>query len=90
MLVEQYKTRYSEASRFGKSQVAAEVVAEWRKLQPKGRFLTRTDPAKVRQQWRSFLYYLARLFLTCQCSTLPCLDSEQGDESTYHDIGDKE
>ncbi|CAB9512536.1 Transcriptional regulator [Seminavis robusta] len=44
-LVNQFKTRYSAASRANKPLVADEVVQIWRKLDPPGRFLIRTHPS---------------------------------------------
>jgi hypothetical protein len=57
-LINQYKPRYTAASRSNKPFVAEEVVQIWRNLDPPGRFLIRTDPVL-------------------------------GDDSTWHDVGDK-
>ena len=46
MLVNQYKDYYMGLSRYGKLQVAGEVVKLWRNQSPSGRFLAMTDPTK--------------------------------------------
>lgn len=59
MLVSKYKDYYMGLSRYGKLQVAAEVVKLWRSQTPAGRFLAMTDPSNR-------------------------------ENTTWHDIGDKE
>jgi len=44
LLVNQYKDHYMELSRYGKLQVAVEVVRLWRSQNPPGRFLAMTNP----------------------------------------------
>ena len=44
MMVSKYKDYYMGLSRYGKLQVAAEVVKMWRSQSPAGRFLAMTNP----------------------------------------------
>eukprot|EP00542_Grammatophora_oceanica_P013870 CAMPEP_0194029760 /NCGR_PEP_ID=MMETSP0009_2-20130614/3415_1 /TAXON_ID=210454 /ORGANISM="Grammatophora oceanica, Strain CCMP 410" /LENGTH=555 /DNA_ID=CAMNT_0038669527 /DNA_START=495 /DNA_END=2159 /DNA_ORIENTATION=+ len=57
-LVNEHKLRYLAAPKVDKPKVAMEVVQIWRRLEPPGRFLTKTD-------------------------------ASQGDDSLWHDVGDK-
>lgn len=45
MLVEQFKSKYTTASRYEKAKAIAEVVRIWRSQSPPGRFLIVTDPS---------------------------------------------
>jgi hypothetical protein len=45
ILVKKFKKEYNEASKFEKSFIASEVVEIWRKQEPPGRFLAKTDPS---------------------------------------------
>ena len=44
-LVETYKQRYNAVSKNQKTSIAVEIVRRWRSLEPRGGFLTKTDPS---------------------------------------------
>lgn len=50
-MVLRHKDIYLKASRQDKSNIAWEIVMEWRHLSPPGRFLTRTNPLEAASVW---------------------------------------
>ena len=50
-LIDSCKPRYDEATKFERSQLAANIVTMWRSQTPTGRFLTKTDPLKADSLW---------------------------------------
>ena len=49
-LVNQHKIRYLACSKIDKPNVAREVVAIWRRMQPRGRFLERVDKTSKKEK----------------------------------------
>lgn len=45
-LVDTYKDRYNRAGKREKARVAHDIVRVWRRQEPRGRFLARTEPER--------------------------------------------